>query len=99
MTCTRVGLGIGLSFVCLAALFAGCESDPRRVELELLAPAPDQVMTMADDVDMTRSGLQLEVQGQVHSIRQGTTVNLFIDEEQRPETAKVDGQGMIAFGQ
>ena len=99
MTCTRVGLGLGLSFVGLSWLLAGCNNDPQRVELVLLAPSPDQVMTMADDADDTRSGLQLAVQGQAHSIRQGTTVNLFIDEDQRPETAMVDAEGMIDFGQ
>jgi hypothetical protein len=58
----------------------GCGSDSSRVnELKLLTPAPDQVLTMADDIDPNAEGLQLDVTGQSVGLREGTPIDLYID--------------------
>jgi hypothetical protein len=87
---------LGLTWLLLVA--AGCGADTPQASLRLLTPTPDQVLTLADDADETRSGLQFNVTGAAREVDSGTTVFLFIDDEQRAQSAKIGNDGGIDFG-
>ena len=88
----------GWALALLALAGAGCGDDPQSAGLELLTPRPNQVLTLEDDTDETRTGLQFKVTGSSHGLGQGTTVSLFLDDEQRAQSVEVDGRGEIDFG-
>ena len=94
--------GLSATFGCVLALVlvgsGGCGDDPQSVSLELLTPEPDQVLTLDDDGDEERSGLQFQVTGRARGIGAGTSVNLYIDGEQRTQSAEVDEDGAVDFG-
>ena len=79
-------------------LGAGCGADTPQASLRLLTPMPDQVLTLADDADDARFGLQFHVTGAAREVDRGTTVFLYIDGEQRAQSAKVGNDGGIDFG-
>ncbi|HMI93293.1 MAG TPA: hypothetical protein VK509_18105, partial [Polyangiales bacterium] len=68
------------------------------MRLELLTPAPDQVLTLADDRDEARDGLQFRVTGTSTGIGHGTTINLFVGDQQRAQSSAIDEDGDIDFG-
>ena len=89
----------GFALWAVIAAGAGCGSDPQSVHLELLTPVPDQVLTLADDTNDGRDGLQFRVTGTSSGIGQGTTINLFVAGEQRAQSSEIDAAGEIDFGE
>jgi hypothetical protein len=89
---------IGMSAVLFgtALLAFGCGSDSKSIKLELTSPTDGQVLSLADDdKDIDKTGLQFDVAGKSQGIAQGTSINLFIDDQKQAVTAKIDAKDEV----
>src|SRR5262245_9012651 len=87
---------LAIIIITLLAGAVGCGSGSSGVSLVVTAPEKGQVLTLEDDTDTTRAGLQFEITGRARGVADGTEVVALIDDDVLPETAVID-KGTIAI--
>jgi hypothetical protein len=94
VTSQRAAFALGI--LCGGLAFAaGCGDDAATTELTLVAPAANSTLTPADDRDPDRPGLQFEIVGASKGLREGTSVDLYIDRAKESRGAKIEEDGAL----
>lgn len=82
--------------VAAAVLLSACADDPPSYSLTVTVPASEQELSMADDADPEREGLQMAVEAQAVGLLDGATVRLFVAGTELG-SAEVDAEGQVRF--